>query len=56
MAANRIAWSLTTAFFVLTSIALLVSGYDGYAGVFLAVAVAAAVNLIPFGKNEDAQG
>ena len=55
MAANRIAWSLTTAFFVLTALALLISGYDGYAGVFLAVAVAAAVNLIDTRRGEDRQ-
>lgn len=52
MAANRIAWSLTTALFVITSIALFVSGYDGYGGVFLAVAAAAAINLVPFGEGE----
>lgn len=49
MVVNRIAWSATTALFVVTSIVLLISGYDGYAGVFLAVAAAAAVNLIPLG-------
>jgi hypothetical protein len=52
MVVNRIAWSITTALFVIVSISLFASGYDGYAGVFLAVAGAAAVNLIPFGKEK----
>jgi hypothetical protein len=52
MVVNRIAWSLTTALFVVVSGALFVSGYDGYGGVFLAVAAAAAVNLIPLGPSE----
>lgn len=51
MVVNRIAWTLTAAFFVLVAVALFVSGYDGYGGVFLAVAAAAAVNLIPFGRE-----
>lgn len=55
MAANRIAWSLTTLLFVLTAIALFISGYDGYGGVFLAVAAAAAVNLLNFDPDDDAQ-
>lgn len=55
MAANRIAWSLTTLLFVLTAIALFVSGYDGYGGVFLAVAAAAAINLFSFGPDDDPQ-
>lgn len=52
MVVNRIAWTLTTALFVLVAIALFISGYDGYAGVFIAVACAAAVNLIPLGDSE----
>jgi hypothetical protein len=47
MVVNRIAWTLTTALFFLVAIALFVSGYNGYGGVFIAVACAAAVNLIP---------
>lgn len=53
MVVNRIAWTLTTALFVLVAIALFISGYDGYGGVFIAVAVAAAVNLVPVGRTED---
>ncbi|MGH2906074.1 MAG: hypothetical protein ACRDKI_04825 [Solirubrobacterales bacterium] len=52
MVVNRIAWSLTTALFAITSIILFVSGYQGYGGVFLAVAFAAAVNLVPFQPAE----
>ena len=37
---------------LIVSVALFLSGYDGYAGVFLAVAAAAAVNLIPLGAAE----
>lgn len=51
MVVNRIAWMVTTGLFVVTAIALLASGYNGYAGVFLAVAAAAAVNLIPLGPR-----
>lgn len=50
MVVNRIAWSVTTALFVIVAITLFVSGYDGYGGVFLAVAAAAAVNLVPLGR------
>ena len=52
MVVNRIAWSITTVLFVIVSITLFLSGYDGYGGVFLAVAAAAGVNLIPFGKEK----
>lgn len=52
MLVGRIAWSVTTAMFVITAVALFASGYDGYGGVFLAVAVAAAVNLLPLGRTE----
>lgn len=54
MLVGRIAWSITTVMFVATAVALLVSGYDGYAAVFLAVALAAAVNLVPLpDRRED---
>jgi hypothetical protein len=52
MVVNRIAWSITTALFVIVSVTLFLSGYDGYGAVFLAVAAAAGVNLIPFGKEK----
>jgi hypothetical protein len=42
---SRIAWLVTAAICVVASIILLLSGYDGYAGVVFAVALAAAINL-----------
>ena len=47
MAVNRIAWSLTTAMFLIAALVLFLSGYKGYGGVFIAVAVSAAINLVP---------
>ena len=41
----RIAWLVTVAICVIASLILLLSGYIGYAGVVLAVALAAAINL-----------
>lgn len=42
---SRIAWLVTVAICVIATAILLLSGYDGYAGVVLAVALAAAINL-----------
>jgi hypothetical protein len=42
---SRIAWLATVAICVMASVILLLSGYDGYAGVVFAVALAAAINL-----------
>jgi len=42
---NRIAWGVTVGICLVTSLILLLSGYDGYAGVTLAVAIAAGINL-----------
>jgi hypothetical protein len=42
---SRIAWSCTVATCAIAVVILLLSGYDGYAGVVLAVALAAAINL-----------
>ena len=56
MLAGRIAWSLTTLMFIVTAVALFASGYQGYGGVFLAVAIAAAVNLWSPSSGRDAQG
>ena len=41
----KIAWLVTVAICVIAALILLLSGYDGYAGVVLAVALAAAINL-----------
>ncbi len=42
---TRIAWLVTVGLCLITSLILLLSGYDGYAGVTLGVAIAAAINL-----------
>ena len=42
---SRIAWLTTVAICLITCVLLLLSGYLGYAGVLLAVALSAAINL-----------
>ena len=42
---TRIAWLVTVVACVVTGVALLVSGYQGYAAVFGAVGACAAINL-----------
>jgi hypothetical protein len=42
---SRIAWLVTVAICLVAALILLLSGYDGYAGVTLAVALAAGINL-----------
>jgi hypothetical protein len=42
---NRLAWLITVGICLIAALILLLSGYDGYAGVSLAVAIAAAINL-----------
>jgi hypothetical protein len=42
---ERIAWATTVLVALLTALLLLLSGYNGYAGLGLAVAASAAVNL-----------
>ena len=46
MAPSRIAWIVTVVVALITSLLVLLSGYTGYAGVFLAVGLAAAINLL----------
>jgi hypothetical protein len=41
----RISWIVTVGICVVTALVLLISGYDGYAGVTVAVALAALINL-----------
>jgi hypothetical protein len=41
----RISWLITVGICMVTALVLLISGYDGYAGVTVAVAIAAAINL-----------
>jgi hypothetical protein len=42
---SRIAWLTTVGVCLIISLVLLVSGYQGYAGVLLAVALSAGINL-----------
>jgi len=46
MAINRVAWLVTVIVALLTALLLLISGYTGYAALGLAVAIAAAINLL----------
>jgi hypothetical protein len=42
---SRVAWLVTVALCLIAALVLLLSGYNGYAGIALAVALAAAINL-----------
>jgi uncharacterized membrane protein len=42
---ERVAWIVTVLIALVTALALLLSGYQGYAGLGLAVAIAAAINI-----------
>jgi hypothetical protein len=42
---SRLAWLIVVGVALVTALLLLLSGYDGYAGVSLAVGVSAAINL-----------
>jgi hypothetical protein len=46
MAINRVAWLTTVMVALLTALLLLLSGYTGYAGLGVAVAASAAINLL----------
>ena len=46
MAIDRIAWIVTVLVALLTAALLLLSGYTGYAGLGVAVAISAAINLL----------
>jgi hypothetical protein len=46
MSVTRIAWLVTVLIALVTGLLLLLSGYNGYAGLGLAVAIAAAINLL----------
>jgi hypothetical protein len=48
---SRIAWSITTIAFLLAMVVLGLRGDMGYAGVTLAVAIAAAINLFSWGSR-----
>jgi len=46
MTFERVAWSATVLVALITALLLLLSGYNGYTGLGLAVAIAAAINLL----------
>jgi hypothetical protein len=46
MAFARISWLVTVLVALVTALLLLLSGYDGYAGLGVAVAASAAINLL----------
>jgi hypothetical protein len=43
---SRVAWIVTVLVALLTALLLLLSGYEGYAGLSLAVGASAAINLL----------
>ena len=45
MPLSRIAWMITVGICLIAALLVLINGYSGYAGVLLAVGIAAAVNL-----------
>jgi hypothetical protein len=45
MPLSRIAWLVTVGACLIAALVLLLSGYDGYAGIALAVGLSAAINL-----------
>jgi hypothetical protein len=49
---ERIAWISTVLVALVTALLLLLSGYVGYAGLGLAVAISAAVNLLPASSQD----
>jgi uncharacterized membrane protein YbhN (UPF0104 family) len=57
---SRLAWLVTVGICLVAALILLLSGYTGYAGVTLAVGIAAAINLFsespPGGRGPRARG
>ena len=47
MSFTRIAWLVTVGAAAITALLLLISGYNGYGAVAIAVGLSAAINLIP---------
>ena len=45
MPLSRIAWLVTVGACLIAAIVLVISGYDGYAGVAVAIALSAGINL-----------
>ena len=48
---TRIAWLVTVVACLIAVLGLVLQGYLGYAGVTLAVAISAAINLLPVGRR-----
>ena len=46
MSVTRIAWAITVVVALITALLLLLAGYTGYAGLGVAVAASAAINLL----------
>jgi hypothetical protein len=46
VAITRIAWIVTVLVALLTAVLLLISGYTGYAGLGVAIAISAGINLL----------
>jgi len=46
MTVDRVAWSVTVLVALVTALLLLLAGYNGYAGLGVAVAISAAINLL----------
>jgi hypothetical protein len=46
MSITRVAWTVTVLVALLTALLLLLAGYTGYAGLGVAVAASAAINLL----------
>jgi hypothetical protein len=46
MSVTRIAWAVTVVVALITALLLLLAGYTGYAGLSVAVAASAAINLL----------
>ena len=47
MSFNRIAWLVTVGAALVAALLLLISGYNGYGAVAIAVGLSAAINLVP---------
>jgi hypothetical protein len=46
VAITRVAWIVTVLVALLTAVLLLISGYTGYAGLGVAIAISAGINLL----------
>ena len=56
MSLSRISWLLTVGACIVAAVLVLLEGYVGYFGVLLAVAAAAAVNLLSWPRSDPPPG